>query len=43
MTGNFSQSMQMQGGGKKKDKVTQWQKDIFIFRFRENRELDTPG
>lgn len=43
MTGNFSQSMQGTGGGKRKDKMTQWQKDIFIFRFRENKDLDIPG
>lgn len=41
LTGNFSQSMQ---GGKKKDKMSLWQKDIFIFRFRENKDHDnTPG
>lgn len=40
MTANFSQSMQ---GGKKKDKMTQWQRDIFIFRYRENKETDMPG
>lgn len=30
-------------GAKKKDQKTQWQRDIFIFRFRENKDQDMPG
>lgn len=41
--GNFSQSMQG-GAAKKKDKMTLWQKDIFIFRYKDNKDQDhTPG
>lgn len=46
MTGNFSQSLQGGLGGgptKKKEKVTLWQKDDFIFRYRESTNPDVPG